>query len=688
MTDLPSSLGIEAVELLGEAGRSVTVRVSGRWRRRRPEARGQATLVVDVESGRQRFPAMPEPPSLSGAAPGTWRMSFSVPAALAQALPGRTFLQLGGVMVRLPVGEVPTGGSDVLEERRARGSELAAESARRRAVALAEEVMRLEHELDGARMRSERLWAQIAERERRLRVAEQHLHAERSRRAEVEEELSRVSRAAQHDLEALRGRVAKLERELRRMRRAVDEAEHLAAAAEAACRDAERRLAERARPPHAETNSIEFKLLRATPSASPARDALPFGATSAADRTALALEMAMTRARDALPNARAAALEAELAAAREEIEAQRRRSDRAYAAIEVVRVELGQLSAGPPARASPHAAPLRGSFSSTASAASQDEPVQAERLSAALARLRDQAGPIADAAPIRPVESTPRAAATTPWLATAFRELVAQDAAAAGRLLLALLPAQRAADPRPVAYDLVLGDLACVQVTVGSSGVRVEIDAMPRVPAEVDFQLEGDLASIARLLAARGVRRRLHLLAARGMRRRPHLATARGVRRRLHPLTTLRSRGRRRLGPWPRVPRLRGDARPLASLDRLIAARLTLGELDAAGVRLDPVLAMTLSGLMIEPAWTTGERFVIAHREPGAASADAYLHVRDGAPPRASGEAPQRSVEAVVVCPSSELIGGLAGVGAPAELLGEQRPLMLLRRWLDRAQCG
>src|ERR1700733_10474167 len=72
MTDLPSSLGIEAVELLAEgagAPRSVTVRATGRWRRRWPELRGQAMLVFDGPAGRQRFPATPEPPSLNGGGP-------------------------------------------------------------------------------------------------------------------------------------------------------------------------------------------------------------------------------------------------------------------------------------------------------------------------------------------------------------------------------------------------------------------------------------------------------------------------------------------------------------------------------------------------------------------------------------------------------------------------------------------
>src|SRR3984885_6201926 len=155
MTDLPSSLGIEAVELLAEgagAPRSVTVRVTGRWRRRWPELRGQAMLVFDGPAGRQRFLATPEPPSLTGAAPGTWRMSFSVPADLAPALPGRTFLQ-------------PAEGPDpeLIEARRVRSSELAAESARRRAAELGAQVQGLEQDLAEAREESERLPGSIAD---------------------------------------------------------------------------------------------------------------------------------------------------------------------------------------------------------------------------------------------------------------------------------------------------------------------------------------------------------------------------------------------------------------------------------------------------------------------------------------------------------------------------------------------
>ncbi len=84
---LPSALGIESVETIPE-GNSLTVRVTGRWRRRRPEWRGPAILVVEAQGTRYRFPAMPDPPSVTGTMPGTWRMTFSVAPELGPHLSG------------------------------------------------------------------------------------------------------------------------------------------------------------------------------------------------------------------------------------------------------------------------------------------------------------------------------------------------------------------------------------------------------------------------------------------------------------------------------------------------------------------------------------------------------------------------------------------------------------------------
>ena len=719
MSDMPSALGIEAVELVPDGGRSVTVRVTGRWRRRRPELRGQAMLVVETGTVRQRFVAMPEPPSLIGAAPGTWRLSFTVPAELAQQLAGKTFLQLGAVMVPLPVGEVvgaPAGdgprpepldppdpellepvGPELLDARQLRSSELAAESARGRAAeaeaALAEltaQAGEIEDELARAREESDRLRDEIAERERRLRSSEQHLHAERARRSEVEQALTEKTRAARHDLRVLHEHVADLERELGRMRRAVDEAEHLAAAAEARRADAERRLAERpppapepppaSKPPpfelppepppsepppgvdanRARVIATEFALARAMPTRPPTATPAPrIQSARAADRQALRLESAMIERR--LVEHRGAAVERELAEARHELadarrdladacrelERQRLLNERAYDAIDHVRGELARLGGKVPAQ-------------QAARAPAPPAPVQAEKLSAALARLRETT-PVAPEAPAAAEEAPAPAPAgqpapsprpAKPWLGKAFRTLAGRDASSAGRLLLALLPAQRAADPHPVAYDLVLGDLATARVTVSSASAQVDLGDAPRPLSEVDFQLVGDLASMARLLAAGPVRRRLGRLVPR------------------HP-----------------VARIRGDRSRFGALEHLIDARLTLGQLRAAGARLDPVLAMTVAALMIEPDWTAGERFTIGHRVQDAASPDAYLHVRGGKPPLASAEPPHGPVTSVLVCPADEVVDGLAGT-TPAHLEGEERPLVLLRQWLDRAQSG
>jgi hypothetical protein len=103
-------------------------------------------------------------------------------------------------------------------------------------------------------------------------------------------------------------------------------------------------------------------------------------------------------------------------------------------------------------------------------------------------------------------------------------------------------------------------------------------------------------------------------------------------------------------------------------------------------VKLDPLLALTLAASAIEPVRTAGERFTIAHRDPAHGAPRAYLRVRDARPPVASAYPPHGPVTTVVVCPADDLLGVLAGRDARVE--GEERPLALLRQWLDRAQRG
>src|ERR1700749_3425201 len=104
MSELPgsSAVSVESVEWAAESGGNLTVRITGRWRRRRPVSSGQPTLVIEAEGRRHRYPAMPEPPSLGGTGPGVWRLTFTIPGWMAPEL-GRTWLQFGTVIVPLPV---------------------------------------------------------------------------------------------------------------------------------------------------------------------------------------------------------------------------------------------------------------------------------------------------------------------------------------------------------------------------------------------------------------------------------------------------------------------------------------------------------------------------------------------------------------------------------------------------------
>jgi len=193
----------------------------------------------------------------------------------------------------------------------------------------------------------------------------------------------------------------------------------------------------------------------------------------------------------------------------------------------------------------------------------------------------------------------------------------------------------------------VVTGVLCAQVTVGSGTVHVEMTDLPRPLSEVDFRLVGDLAGLARFLVAGQLRRRL---------------------------------------PSRRRARVHGDRRRVAALDHLVRARLTLDQLVAAGVKLDPLLALTLAAGAVEPVQTAGERFTIAHRDPALEAPGAYLRVRDARPPVASTYPPHGPVSTVVVCPADDLLGVLAGRDARVE--GEERPLAVLRQWLDRAQSG
>jgi hypothetical protein len=274
----PSALGIESVQWFSAGGENLTVRVTGRWLRRRPAWGGQATLVVDTPGRRFRFPAMPEPPSLTGTGPGMWRISFAVPAALAPDMGGRTWLQFGTVVVPLPPAvELPTprgarplpvpGGSSSSSARVSispsrepaprPGSEVEGEVASRQptdsqppVTELPDRVRSLERQLTEAQTEVAELSTSLAAQTATRRAAEQRAHAERALRIDLASQLETQARMAGQmrqtlgDLAAAEARVRELEGELTEVQRRTDEAEQAVAAAGAARERAERRASE------------------------------------------------------------------------------------------------------------------------------------------------------------------------------------------------------------------------------------------------------------------------------------------------------------------------------------------------------------------------------------------------------------------------------------------------------------
>jgi hypothetical protein len=658
-----AALGIETVQWLSEGPDTITVRLSGRWPRRRPTWSGQPLLVIEALGQRHRFPAMPEPPSLSGTAPGTWRMNFSVPAALASEGETRAWLQLGATLVPLPRDPHAASGEQTTSslEVRLRSAEAELKGAHARAAAAEGAAGELAARLNRLERDAQQLQSLLSERERARREAEQRAYAEEMVRLEVARERDASLQALEHSKTQLR----ELERALKRLRRRADEAEHAAAAA-ARERGGSRRGRDLAHAAVLATETRSAVEVRGVPRASAPSGPLPpapvwseherhmrlaraAGPSSVNAESAqlsdtleaLRNELAQLRAiaeRERAQRVETEAAAAELARRLHEYEA---RCQRAYDAIdglreqlEAIRLAYAALVSGPVAEpAAPEPAGRLG-------------PVERERLEAALTRLREAAPPADE-----PAATAPQP--VKPWLGPVFRRLTQGDPTRAGELLLALLPAQAAVHPEPLSYDLVLGPERCIQVTVTDGGATKVTQAdSPRDATVVAFQIVGDAAAVARMVAAGVPRRRLF-------------------------------RGGRRLA------RVRGSRVQARVLVALTDPPVTLTGLQDAGVRLDAALALTVVAGMIDPAWSRGETFTLAHREPDSAQPDAALQVSDAGSVQVDVAKLSGSPDVVIVCASEALLPLLdrrhpAGVAVE----GDATALALVQRWVKRAQSG
>jgi hypothetical protein len=211
--------------------------------------------------------------------------------------------------------------------------------------------------------------------------------------------------------------------------------------------------------------------------------------------------------------------------------------------------------------------------------------------------------------------------------------------------VLGLLPAQRLAYPRPVAYDLVLGAGTCLRVTVGTGAPEIELARAPRALDETQFRVQGDPAGLARLLAAGPVRRRL----------------------------------------WRGLARRQGERAGFKALQQLTATAFWPRQLDAVGVTLDAALTLRLAALMIEGA-AVNEAFSLAHRADAASPPDATLHVAPGGRATVSELGLELPATTEIVCAGGAVLSVLLGRRGPGVTVrGDERPLQLVRRALERA---
>jgi len=604
----------------------------------------------------------------------------------------------------------------VLAERRARRAELGEQMQARRAAEaealageLSTEVGRVERELERAREAPARLEAELAERERAWRAAEQRADAERRGRSEdLEEAAARIreaeaeARRARERAQAAQRVARELAEELVRLRRRLAEAEHALAAAAAGSRRPpdvarqpelvpvppgalrrERAISRAAgsppapRRPRAPLPSVADLLAAERRMRPPAAAGDPRAGSERllAEARALAAaageRLAETRRAAHLDRGELAEARAAQAHAEEQLRAQRELTARARAALGELRAELAALEAAPrpPAPTPPDGAEL----ARRAAALAAPEPVAtsaavAEQLEAARARLRESA-PLEEEPPAEPhppverqppAEPPPEASAerkprpgsppASPWLPGAFSRLAAEEPAAAGRVLLGLLPALGAVVEHPVAFELVLPDEGRLLVRAEPGHAEVAPLARAAKGRDVLFRLSGDPAKLGSFAAAQGVGR---------------WRASGGVR-------------------------LRGRRRRAELLQRLARAPLGFAELATLGVELGPELAYRLLACAVDPAWTAGQAFTLAHETTGLGGRRAWITVRDGRPLAVTDSSPAGPAAATVSCSRAALLPLLAGAPLPggerAAIRGDAGAVSLLQGWLARAQ--
>jgi len=592
----------------------------------------------------------------------------------------------------------------VAEERAARALaalEQAAEQvalARRRAAADATAVRtRAAGELAAARETAERELA--AERDRAataqaaadqaqtaLEVAGRDLTAERTAHAETRERLA----AREAELAAIAG-------ELRGVREALDRVHHDATERAG---DLERRLAgleaELAAERRAHAGAAtELETAHAGLALAQAASRAESVARAALDeqldrerlaRTTLAETLDAARAETARARGAEAALRSELAAARVRIAELAGERERGQSKLLSVQSESGGLLAriAELERAVDSDLERRGSEQSAAAAAVRRSPgddgqALSADLDAAAAGLRARiAEPVPAKAEPAAANSEPAVAAASPppqprllsgadrperadvigssrrvypWLRGALVKLAHDDPAAATRLLLALVPAQRVLLPSPLEYDVTITGSGTYAISVGRHGAAARPIGAPRPRSGAAFHVSADIVTLTELLA--------------------------GVEK--------------RMGRWLGSVKVRGRRRVAFALrDTLRSARLDLPAAARAGADLGPDLVLPTFAYAIHPSWTKGHAFTVIHEITGPRPMRWHVTIRDGRPVTVERRPSVQPPDAVVTMSRAAFSRLLAGEPAPSgerpAIRGDRAAVATLKAWTDRAQ--
>ena len=238
-----------------------------------------------------------------------------------------------------------------------------------------------------------------------------------------------------------------------------------------------------------------------------------------------------------------------------------------------------------------------------------------------------------------------------PWLRGALVKLAHDDPRAAARLLLGLVPAQRAVLDDPIDYDLTIRGTGTYAVNVRDDGAVALPLAAPRPRREAAFHVAADVVTLTELLA--------------------------GVEK--------------RMGRWFGPVKVHGPRRRAEALRAALAgAHLDLAAAARAGADLDPDLVFRSFAYAIHPAWTRGYRFSVLQELADPALHSWRITVADGAPVAVDRDAGAEGADAIVTLTPAAFAHLLKGEPAPTgerpAIRGDRAAVAVLKAWTDRAQ--